>query len=333
MCRASHEGGRRCPGSNAGATARQRRSRARRRLRTACEELAAAEEAQDPAATKAAQQRIAAASEALSPEEAQAVVQASGAGHGVPGSADHDAGPAAGDSKACPPRLVVPTQAPIDTSPLGGDSARTELLTYSDGTVLVRKQNDRHSLADGYDPVAMTDAEELAPLVLDACALQTAAVHRSGPVEVYMEFVEGTRGDQLDIHGEDASDIAPATVQGRRMGLADALIINSDRNEENWVRTPDRKLVGFDHGDAFYQFEHPRSPYADPLYDMSGDKPRAVPNDFTQADMAVVGERLRALRPRFSQRGRDDWHDRMMRQFDELAAQAEGSMDLIAGQS
>lgn len=335
MCRASHEGGRRCPGSHAGATARQRRSRARRRLCAAYQDLVAAEEAQNVDAIALAQQRIATASAALSPSEVQAVAQASGVGQDtrVPGNTDHDAGTATGDSEAARPRLIVPAEPPVDVHRLSGLSSKTELLTYPDGTRLVRKQNTRLGVEDGFDPAAMTDAEELAPLVLEACALQTAAVHRSGPVEVYMEFVEGTRGDELSMYGQDTSDISPASVQGRRMGLADSLIINSDRNEENWIRTPDKKLVGLDHGDAWYQFDHPRSPYADPLYDISGAEPRAVPNDFTQADMAVVTERLQALRPKFIQRGRGDWHDKTMRVLSELAAQARGSVDLIAEQS
>lgn len=314
MCRALAEGGRRCPGSIASSrvtqNARQRKSRARIALRAA--RLAGDQDAVDQAQRQlhdaevaVAQARVAAR---IAHDEAMAGGQAGTAG-----------------------RLTVPSGEPVEVRRMQGETAVTEVLTYADGTRLVRKKNDRHGYDIGFDPIALSDAEELTPMVLQACGLRAAAVTRSGPAEIYMEFIEGQDARTMEVNGQDTSDVAPGSRQGKLLGLADAVVSHGDRNKENVIRTPKGEMVGIDNGDAHQHWPYARSPYADYLYDSDDLYERnAVPNDYTPADMERLGQRLQELRPAYEKRRRGDWHDDLMRRHSEIAAQARGTVDLIA---
>ncbi|MFD7658710.1 hypothetical protein ACFV4N_32450 [Actinosynnema sp. NPDC059797] len=306
MCRA---GGRRCP--NAGGRSTQNTRKAVSRARAA---LRAARAAGDGEAIDAARQRLDAARAAH--REAKA------AGH------RHDAAGHGGDVTAARV-LRLPAGQP-SARPLGdGSMGDTELVTYPDGTRLVRKRNGSKAEACGADPVRLTDAEDLAPHVMAAVGLPYAAVHRTAPDEVLMEYVEGRSGTHLT-GGRHVPDDYTDSPDGRLLGLLDHITANRDRNSDNWIRTDQGRLVGIDHGDAFNGDVFTTSPFARTLYDHSDRIPTLRDNnEFSPADMDRLGRRLQALRPQFERRGRADWHDAMMRRHREVAARATGTTDLI----
>ncbi|MGM1059646.1 hypothetical protein [Saccharothrix sp. Mg75] len=308
MCRA---GGRRCPNAGGRFTqnTRQAVSRARRALRDA-------HEIGNPAEITAARQRLADARTAH--QEAKTA------------AARHDHGTAGHDGDVTAARVLrPPTDPPSSARPLGdGSTGDTELLTYPDGTRLVRKRNGTKAHYRDADPVKLTDAEELAPHVLAAVGLPHAAVHRTAPDEVLMEYVHGRSGTELT-GGRHVPDDYSGSPDGRLLGLVDHVIANRDRNTDNWIQTHDGRLIGIDHGEAFNADPFTTSPFAHTLYDHTERTPTPRANEFTPADMHHLGQRLAALRPEFDKRGRSDWHDSMMRRHHDLAQHATGTTDLI----
>lgn len=307
MCRA---GGRRCPNAGGRSTqnTRQAVSRARKALRDATR-------AGDPAAVDTARQRLA--------DARTAHQEAKNALH----HHDHET---AGQTRDVTQAQVLrpPAGQPSSARPLGdGSMADTELLTYPDGTRLVRKRNGAKAEACGADPVELTDAEELAPHVLAAVGLPYAAVHRTAPNEVLMEYVDGRSGTELT-GGRHLPDSYSDSPDGRLLGLVDHVISNRDRNPDNWIQTDDGRLIGIDHGDAFDAGSFTTSPFGRFLYDPNA-RTTLRPNEFTPADMDHIGRRLAELRPEFEKRGRPDWHDSMMRRHHDLARHATGTTDLI----
>lgn len=313
MCRT---GGRRCP--NAGGRSTQTTRQAVHRARRAVQ---AARLTGDPAAIDAARERLDAAQDAH--------LEALEAAH----HHDHHDETTGHLGDVTPVRVPRPPAGQPTARWLGnGAVADVELLTYPDGTRLVRKRHGAEVEEIGADPVELTDAEDLAPHVMNALGMRYAAVHRTAPTEVLMEYVEGRIGAEV-MGGHRRSDLSDAdrdSDEGRRLGLADHIIGNRDRNAENWFQTPDGRLVGIDHGMSFDTNRFSTSPFALPLYDRSDPVfPKLRPNGFTKTDMDVVGQRLAALRPEFEKRGRADWHDSMMRRHRELADHATGTTDLI----
>jgi hypothetical protein len=196
---------------------------------------------------------------------------------------------------------------------VGGETAYTHVLTYEDGTRVIRKDHSRLRYSGEDDIVAYSDAEELAPLVLHAVGLRAAAVRRTGEHEIHMEYVDGARGDEIGAANGMGRDISLDLVNsrdGRVLGLADYLIQHTRPGSgENVIQDQAGRLVGVDNGDAF-RHGYTHSIFARPLYDQptSSDGPLqlAARNDFSPEDMANVERRLRALRPAFERRGRGD---------------------------
>ncbi|NUT91257.1 MAG: hypothetical protein HOY78_04430 [Saccharothrix sp.] len=309
MCRT---GGRRCPGSHGSSRATQNTRKSVSRAKAA---LRAAKAAGDEDAIAAARQRLTDARAAH--EQARNTL-----------CRNDEPAPHGGDVTAR--ALRPPAEPPTTVEPLGdGSVSDTELLTYPDGTRLVRKHNGAKARECGADPLELTDAEELAPHVLDAVGLNYAAVHRTASDEVLMEFVDGRSGTDVTGGGR-LSDTDRDSHDGRLLGLADHLIGNLDRNPDNWLKTPDGRLVGIDHGAAFDANRFSSSPFARALYDTSNPVPELRDNQFTPADLDHVGRRLEALRPEFEKHGRADWHDSVMRRHRELADHATGTTNLVA---
>ncbi|MFI9008840.1 hypothetical protein ACIGNX_16600 [Actinosynnema sp. NPDC053489] len=163
--------------------------------------------------------------------------------------------------------------------------------------------------------------------MLAAVGLPYAAVHRTAPAEVLMEYVDGRSGTELTGGRHVPADYSDSP-DGRLLGLVDHVIANRDRNADNWIRTDDGRLVGIDHGAAFDAGKFSTSPFARSLYDHD-ERTTLRPNEFTPTDMDHLGKRLAALRPEFESRGRADWHDSMMRRHHDLAHHATGTTDLI----
>jgi hypothetical protein len=220
------------------------------------------------------------------------------------------------------------TQQPADVRKLsGGETAHTDLVTYANGDKLVHKVNGSSSA----EARKLTDAEQLGAAVVEAVGLRAPAVHRSGPGEVYMEYIDGKVGAELVTHEfEPAPQHVLDSDDGRLMGLADVLMNNMDRNIGNWILDPSGRLVGIDHGVAFER-DVTRSPFAQYLMDEtdSGKRKITARNDFTPADMALLRGRLDALRPQFEQVKRLPWWNKMMTRLAALERAAHGTKDRI----
>lgn len=204
-----------------------------------------------------------------------------------------------------PGSLVLPTGEPSTVHRLSGLTAYTDLLTFSDGSRVIRKDHSRLKHSGEDDLAAYSDAEELAPRVLAAVGLRAARVRRTGPDEIHIEYVDGQSGEDLTPWGRDISAEVRDSDDGRVLGLADHLLANADRNSGNWIRAEDGRLVGIDHGSAFWQTDATTSPFAR--------------TDYTRSELERAGQRLEALRPEFEHLGRSDWHEAMMRRHHSLS--------------
>lgn len=204
-----------------------------------------------------------------------------------------------------PGGLVLPVGDPVEVCRLSGETAYTDLLTFADGTRVVRKDHSRLKYSGEDDLAAYSDAEELAPLVLAAVGLRPAKVRRTGPDEIHVEYVDGQSGEDLVVWGRDIPVEVRDSVDGRALGLADELLANADRNTGNWIRTGDGRLVGIDHGSAFWSSQTTNSPF--------------TRTDHPPAELARVADRLETLRPEFERLGRGDWYAAMMRRHQDLA--------------
>lgn len=290
MCRT---GGRRCPGSGYSSTranmaARQRLSRARRAF-------SAAEASDEPAVLASAAQRLLEAREAVNRS-------IDNYENGCPAG---DATSARDYSVDRPGSLLLPAGEPSTVHRLSGLTAYTDLLTFSDGSRVIRKDHSRLKHSGEDDLAAYSDAEELAPSVLAAVGLRSAKVRRTGPDEIHIEYVDGQSGEDLTPWGRDIPAEVRDSDDGRALGLADDLLATADRNPGNWIRTDDGRLVGIDHGSAFWQTDTTTSPF--------------VRTDYSRSELERVGKRLQALRPKFDHLGRGDWHEAMMRRHHNLS--------------
>lgn len=208
----------------------------------------------------------------------------------------------------------------------GGISSRVELRTYPDGYRVVRKDYSggptdkvRAPLPSDQIPA---DAEELAAKVLDAFDLPTPAVVRVNPHTVEMEFVDGVQG------GESGVLKAPAAVtdseQGRRLGLADAVMGLRDRNGGGWMRVGDG-IVPIDNGDAFSGVGADTAAFGNPFVRYLMNRDSWKPDlDVDPVALAEIRDRLVALRPEFVRLGQVRWHDDMLARVDEIAKRAVG---------
>jgi len=213
------------------------------------------------------------------------------------------------------------TRKPSRTVPLeGGISARSvEQVILPDGSSYVRKD---YGDADPISPKLHADGEELGALVLDAVGARTPAVARIDDHTVAMEFVEGRQG------GVTGRLTAPREViesaDGRRIGLADALMGHQDRAGGNWIRTPDGHVVSIDNGGAFSGVGPDRAaagnPFAAYILNQSGWASQIELSPDT--DLVAVRGRLEALRPQFVAAGRGRWHEQVMGRLDKIERRA-----------
>lgn len=218
-----------------------------------------------------------------------------------------------------------------------GYGGLTELVLLDDGGRFISKRVKSHDDEHGEDTyaVADTDKEELANLVAHAVGVDAPALVRAGPTHVYMEFVKGPVGRAVK---DDDQAAIMESDDGHLVGLLDVLVANTDRNGGNWI-VRDGRPVAIDHGFAWNETVEPvtTSPFAAPMVDLGepdrfGYHPAPVmrpTNDLSPADLALVRERILALRPDFDRLGRRDWWDRMEGRLAELERGARGSRDRI----
>lgn len=211
----------------------------------------------------------------------------------------------------------------------GGQNARTEILTLADGSKVVFK---KAKTVEGRPAREQQDAEELVPEVLRAAGLRAPEIYRPSANQLYMEHFEGTIGTKFGkgvTHDLDFD--AVDNDQALLLGLVDQITDNYDRNLGNFLVAADGKLLPIDHGFAF-SFSGssvPRVPMwalgAQPSKVFVAPGDRWAEHDISPADIAVLRDRLVALRPRFEQVGRGDWHSNMLERLDALTPFARGT--------
>ncbi|MGW4411171.1 phage minor capsid protein [Nonomuraea sp. NPDC004702] len=217
----------------------------------------------------------------------------------------------------------------------GGMYGDTSLVTLKDGSKVVHKVVKRTHIAD--DAVDQADAEELGGKVARALGVPAPKVHRVGPKELYLEFMEGRlaeRGGRPK--GYLTSD------DGWRMAFLDALVDYPDRHGGNWLHRKGR-LISIDHGLAFRFMDNTGEPLTGPLpvdhgqgkfgsLFMKAAGPGSagisdwIDNDLSPEDIDEARRRLQQLRSDFQALGRDDWWQAMMARLDAIAPHAKGTI-------
>lgn len=194
----------------------------------------------------------------------------------------------------------------------GGAEAQVDVLTFPDGTRIVRKDYSTRMQLHPAEAKAKADREELGGLVAEALGVRTPAIARVGrDGQLYMEFIDGEAG--IEIMGRGARAIAgiPESAEGRRIGLLDILVSNTDRNYGNWMRTADGHLVAIDHGNAFQgAFNDIESAFVDAI--VLGGPPLSA------GELAGARAALEPLRGEFERLGRLSWYNQMMARLAKL---------------
>lgn len=216
-----------------------------------------------------------------------------------------------------------------ETQLSGGVTGKTYLVTYKDGTKLVRKTYVGR--AEGLrDMVALHDAEQLAPLVIRTTGSRAPSVLRTGKHEFYQEYVDGKIGEDIVPWGGRAPDYLIDSDEGRLLGLSDVLMGNIDRNPGNWIVTAEGHLVGIDHGWAFEKVQPWLMDGNEFARHFAADPHWAPSNDMSPADMAVIRRRLVALKPDFEHINRLPWWNAMMKRHEAIAKAATGTRSRLA---
>lgn len=231
-------------------------------------------------------------------------------------------------------RLEKAVQRPMTEPPrqLGGGSASDVTLeAYGDEKVVRKVYGRRVPHTSKAEIGKEADAEILAPKVVEAFDVDSWATSRAGRDVVVGEFIEGKTFVETvghDVVWSDSMRAAAPYVDspaGRRLGLADYVMGNTDRNEGNWIITPDGRIVAIDHGYAFTAqqgTEVPPSMFAEQFMRGSADLVNrhelARRIAFDRAELATIRKRLEALKPDFEAAGRVSWHNAMMRRLREI---------------
>ena len=220
----------------------------------------------------------------------------------------------------------------------GGEMAVTEQVTFRNGTHGVLKRPNEDA---GTPPEQQADAEQLGALVAEALGVPAPRVLRVADDAVLMTLIPGRTVRPVDpvrgITGREDSD------DGRLLGLLDLLTDNPDRSPQNLMVTPEGTLVSIDL--AFAWDTRPEldengepipmvgSPFAqhflrpDPahLWDTWAD------NDMAPEDIAVIRQRLGALRPHFDRLGRGEWLEESLARLDAIGRHATGTRRRLEG--
>lgn len=229
----------------------------------------------------------------------------------------------------------------------GGNVAEAvELVTFNNGDQAIRKATRENSTTALRPATEQQDAEELTAALAAALGAPTPAVHRAGPTEIYAEYVDGRTAMEYQAATSPAEAGALQTRmidsdEGRMLGLLDMLTENYDRHGGNWMIDTGGRLVGIDHGQAFWHSpggpKYPPANFRKPFtahfmeWNDSGTARGWADNDISPADIAEARRRLDALRPEFERLGHGDWHDFAAGRLDTLGQRARGTRDRIAG--
>ncbi|MFF0721336.1 phage minor capsid protein [Micromonospora sp. NPDC003816] len=209
--------------------------------------------------------------------------------------------------------------------PLGGGvMADTYRVRLNDGTSAVYK---RAKDSSGRPAVEQQDAEELGALVARAVGVRAPEIHRASRTEVYMSYLDGQVFAELD---DAAAGALQRSDEGARLGLADLLMGNTDRNSGNLLVDRGR-IAAIDHGGAFEWHPEYNRPSGTPQFRDdwwsaygSSDTEQWHANPLSADDIALLRQRLDDLRAEFDRLGRADWWAAMMERLRALEAHATG---------
>lgn len=217
-------------------------------------------------------------------------------------------------------------ETPISTRQLGGGTvAHTDLLTYAGDRQLVQKVYGPRQRDTPAEIKRQTDAETLGAMVLDAVGVRAPATVTTRRGTLLMEHLDGETGAERGF--STVPDWISSSEDGHRMGIADLIMLNTDRNSGNWLIQQGNRLAGLDHGYAFtartslansieiYDF-----PFARFAIEKVGEK-FVFKSSFRLppgVDLVQVRARLESLRDAFEELGRGAWHRAMLARLAEI---------------
>lgn len=217
----------------------------------------------------------------------------------------------------------------------GGLVAETSLVTFNDGSkAIVKLAKDIGRLTARQQQ----DAEELGALVTAAVGLKAPQVYRSGPDELFMEFMPGRTAVALAQQGS-VFGLPPGAYNDDEMwllGLADQAIFNYDRHKGNWLIEDDGTIHPLDHGLAFTNISFMRpsrgipvtTDFAQPAERFArrvNDVGEWIDNDMSPADVALARARVKGLRPDFQRLGHLDWYEDALERLQQIERHAKGT--------
>lgn len=211
------------------------------------------------------------------------------------------------------------------------------LATLPDGRKIVAKTHP--SWADPDDTRMYVQADVLASKVQQRLGVPSATVvaDKDDDTTAWIEHVPGDIVGTFSDAEQEAFRDSPA---GARMGFADVLTYNVDRNPGNIIVTPENEAVGIDQSFSFLYFDvfQPDSAYfvgkgpAPSSRYVSGAEPttaRWADNPLTQADVGKAREVIDAMKGDFTAAGHEDWHAGMLKMLGELAEHATGTENVL----
>ena len=133
--------------------------------------------------------------------------------------------------------------------------------------------------------------------------------------EVQSPFFEGRAGVKYKPSSNPLIQASPEVMRkgGKRLGLLDALISNTDRMHYNWIVPHDApdEVRGIDHGNTFRGWEPPRSPFSQ--FWANPDVPHG--NKFTEDELLPYEDKLKQLAHTFDAYGFNKAHEDLMDKY------------------
>lgn len=210
----------------------------------------------------------------------------------------------------------------------GGIQARTNLVTFADGSKGVRKEFPGWSQYSAKD---QADAEELSYRVSDAIG-GTGAVPtiRLNDYTVMMDHVDGQTAQRwlmdngIDVHASPLTSLTADPMlqgvfggpRGTRIGILDSITYNEDRHALNFMMKDDIPVPI----DQSSTFGIPGGGWTGPFHQLLQDKVHGQMQVLQPDEIKAIDTRLRAqeLAARFNELGKSEWYDVMLKRWDLL---------------
>jgi hypothetical protein len=215
----------------------------------------------------------------------------------------------------------------------GGVSADTELVTFANGTKLVRKS------------AGNPGAEQASSVIGGALRTKAPRVYRNHPGEVWMDYVEDAKtAVELQVRANQAGKLGELrkehfalaqSDEGLRVGLFDLAIRNGDRNTGNWMVSNAGRIVPIDHGHAQPVIIGGRAmpqlsasgPFAEQIFVGSGKE-----HVFTTADIDWARHQIEGVGPDLIHMGQKGFLDYALAVLDRLRPFSKGTRNILAGE-